>query len=182
MTRADCLDRMFAFWQGALRYEVDLGPRPGGPERGAGSTSTSTPPSGAMKWNAWSSGERGAIRGSTLRVRTRSCWKIRTTTSSAWFRFRKRLQPAEELQEKEMPNGSHGDHPVSDILDYHRRVFSEEIDALVRQIAEYVPRERLWDLFDWFSPPASAEFEFQLRSKLAELEADASARGWEPKS
>lgn len=54
-----------------------------------------------------------------------------------------------------MANGSHGDHPGSDILDHDRRVFSMQIDALVRQITEYVPRERLWDLFDWFSPPAA---------------------------
>jgi hypothetical protein len=81
-----------------------------------------------------------------------------------------------------MPNGSHGDHRLNDILDHQRRVFSEPIDALVRQIAEYVPRERLPDLFDWFSPPAGAEFESPLRAKLAELEAEGRARGWEPKA
>jgi len=80
-----------------------------------------------------------------------------------------------------MANGTRGDHPVSDILDYRLPVFSEAIDGLVRQVAEYVSRERLWDLFPWFSPPPLPEFEAQLQAKLDELRADAMARGWEPK-
>ena len=80
-----------------------------------------------------------------------------------------------------MPNGSHGDHPITDILHHHLPVYSDPIDNLVRSVAEYVSRDRLYELFDWFSPPPLDEFEAQLRSKLAELEADAKARGWEPK-
>jgi hypothetical protein len=81
-----------------------------------------------------------------------------------------------------MANGKPGDHPVSDILDHGLPVFSKRIDRLVRQIAGYVPRDRLWDLFDWFSPPPKREFEAQLEARLAELEADARARGWERKT
>jgi len=78
-------------------------------------------------------------------------------------------------------NGKIGDHPLTDILNHGVAVFPDPIDALVRQIAEYLPRERLYDLFPWFSPPEAEEFERQLRTKLEELEADARARGWEPK-
>jgi hypothetical protein len=81
-----------------------------------------------------------------------------------------------------MANGKPGDHPVNDILDHRLPVYSEQIDELVRQVAEYVPRERLWELFDWFSPPPKREFKAQLEAKLTELEADARARGWEPKT
>lgn len=79
-----------------------------------------------------------------------------------------------------MANGKPGDHPLHDILDHGRPVYSEPIDRLVRRIARYVPRERLRDLFDWFSPPPDREFREQLEAKLAELEAEAEARGWEP--
>jgi hypothetical protein len=81
-----------------------------------------------------------------------------------------------------MANGKPGDHPINDILDHRLPVFSDIIDDLVRKVAEYVPRERLWDLFDWLAPPPANEFEVQLRAKLAELEADARARGWESKA
>ena len=81
-----------------------------------------------------------------------------------------------------MANGKPGDHPINDIVDHRLPVFSDTIDALVRRLADCLPRERLWDLFDWFAPPPKREFEAQLRSKLAELEADAKARGWEPKA
>lgn len=78
-------------------------------------------------------------------------------------------------------NGKPGDHPINDILDHGLPVFSETIDDLVRRVAEYYPRERLWDLFPWFSPPPLPEFELQLRERLARLEAEARERGWEPK-
>ena len=81
-----------------------------------------------------------------------------------------------------MPNGKPGDHPINDILDHRLPVFSSTIDDLVRRIADYLPRERLCELFNWFSPPPKPEFEAELRAKLTALEADAKARGWEPKA
>jgi hypothetical protein len=81
-----------------------------------------------------------------------------------------------------MANGKPGDHPINDILDHRLPVYSDRIDQLVRQIAEYLSRDRLCDLFDWFSPPPKREFRAQLEAKLAELEADAKSRGWEPKT
>jgi hypothetical protein len=76
-------------------------------------------------------------------------------------------------------NGKPGDHPVNDILDHGVAVFSEEADALVREIAELVPRYRLWDLVDWFSPPANEEFTTQLRRIRDDLLQEGRDRGWE---
>lgn len=72
-----------------------------------------------------------------------------------------------------------GDHPVNDILDHGMDVFSEEADALVREIAELVPRYRLWDLVDWLSPPALEEFTTQLRRIRDDLLQEGRDRGWE---
>jgi hypothetical protein len=80
-----------------------------------------------------------------------------------------------------MANGKPGDHPVNDICNHGLRVFSDTADALIREIHEYLPRERMWDLFNWFSPPPLAEFERQLLAKRDQLRQDASDRGWEPK-
>ncbi len=78
-------------------------------------------------------------------------------------------------------NGKVGDHPVSDICDYGRTVFSPEIDELVREIHQYLGRERMWELLDWFEPPPLPMLEADLRRRLSALRADAEARGWEPK-
>ncbi len=80
-----------------------------------------------------------------------------------------------------MANGTKGDHPVTDILHYREATFSPKADNLVREIAEYVSRDRLWDLVDWWNPPPIAEFESQLADLLGELKRDAEVRGWEPK-
>jgi hypothetical protein len=47
-------------------------------------------------------------------------------------------------------NGKPGDHPINDICDYQLSVFSPKADALIREIHKYLPRYRMWDLFDWF--------------------------------
>lgn len=78
-----------------------------------------------------------------------------------------------------MANGRPGDHPVNDIVDHGLDVFSPEADALVRRIAQLVPRYRMWDLIDWFNPPAIPELERLLSQRLKELEAEARERGWE---
>jgi hypothetical protein len=80
-----------------------------------------------------------------------------------------------------MANGKPGDHPINDILDHQLPVYSERIDELIRQIANYLPRYRLWDLVDWLSPPPEPEFEALLSAKLGDLANDAHARGWEPR-
>jgi hypothetical protein len=35
-----------------------------------------------------------------------------------------------------MPNGRPGDHPLSDVLIHHHRVFGDEIDDLIHEIAQ----------------------------------------------
>ena len=78
-----------------------------------------------------------------------------------------------------MPNGRVGDHPVTDILDHHVYVFSPVIDDLVRRLERLASRDRLWEMFNWFDPPALPEFERQLRMRIDLLERDARERGWE---
>lgn len=78
-----------------------------------------------------------------------------------------------------MPAGGPGDHPVSDIVDYGRRVFSPEADELVREIAQLLSRDRLWELLDWWSPPPVDEFTAQLVQIRDRLRRDALDRGWE---
>jgi len=78
-----------------------------------------------------------------------------------------------------MPNGKPGDHPINDICNHNLPVFSRRADALVREIHSYLPRYRMWDLFDWFNPPAIGELERLLEAKRDELKRDALARGWE---
>ena len=79
-------------------------------------------------------------------------------------------------------NGKHGDHPINDICDHMLPVFAPKVDALIREIHQYLPRYRMWDLFDWLRPPPIAEFERQLEAKRDELRADAARRGWETPS
>jgi hypothetical protein len=78
-----------------------------------------------------------------------------------------------------MANGKPGDHPINDILDHNLRVFSPEIDAMVREISTLAPRYRMWDMFNWLSPPPLLEFEEQVRQVLLRLRAEAKDRGWE---
>jgi hypothetical protein len=47
-----------------------------------------------------------------------------------------------------MPNGSLGDHPLNDILDYQVPVFTPVIDDLIRRLARLASRDRLHDMFD----------------------------------
>ena len=51
-----------------------------------------------------------------------------------------------------MPNGKPGDHPYTDIVLHGCRVYSERVDALVREVAALGGgdeiSDRLWDEFD----------------------------------
>jgi hypothetical protein len=80
-----------------------------------------------------------------------------------------------------MPNGKPGDHPINDICDHRLSAFSPKADALIREIHAYLPRYRMWELFDWFNPPPLPEFERQLEAKRDELREDAKRKGWEIK-
>ena len=78
-----------------------------------------------------------------------------------------------------MANGTIGDDPVSDILDHGRVVYGDEVDGLVRELAELLPRYRLWDALEWPTPPAPADFSARLRDIVARLREQARAAGWE---
>jgi hypothetical protein len=56
-----------------------------------------------------------------------------------------------------MPNEP-GDHPLTDLMIHGISVYSPEADALIRDIARYLPGSRLNELFDWFGPPPLGQF------------------------
>ena len=78
-----------------------------------------------------------------------------------------------------MANGKPGDHPITDILLHNIIVFSPAIDNLIREISKLVPEYKLYEMFNWFSPPALREFEKELKKILAKLKNEARERGWE---
>ncbi len=78
-----------------------------------------------------------------------------------------------------MPNGSPGDHPLTDLLHYKIDTFSPTADELIRQIAQLVPTYKLHEMFEWWSPPPIEEFEKQLRETLDKLRQEAKDSGWE---
>ena len=76
-------------------------------------------------------------------------------------------------------NGKPGDHPINDICDHRQPVYSPKADELIRELHGYLPRYRMWNLFDWMHPPPIEEFELQLETKRDQLKEEASERGWE---
>jgi hypothetical protein len=78
-----------------------------------------------------------------------------------------------------MANGKPGDHPINDICDHGLTVFTPTVDALIREIHNFLPRYQMRDLFDWLNRPPLPEFEKQLQGKRDELRKDAERRGWE---
>jgi len=78
-----------------------------------------------------------------------------------------------------MPNGKPGDHPINDIVDHGLEVFTPEIDALILEISKLLSRERMWEMFNWFSPPPDEEFRKQLFEVVEHLRKEARDRGWE---
>lgn len=81
-----------------------------------------------------------------------------------------------------MPNGKQGDHPLTDILHYKTATYSDTADESIRQIAELVSRDHLYELFDWWNPPPMEEFESKLNECLVDMRRDAKERGWEIES
>ena len=54
-----------------------------------------------------------------------------------------------------MPNGMIGDHPITDFLVHQRRVFTNELDDLIRNMVAPGGRRQLDGLIDGFDPPIS---------------------------
>ncbi len=78
-----------------------------------------------------------------------------------------------------MPNGKHGDHPLTDLLVHGLDVYSPEADALIRDIARFVALERLRALHDWIHPGDPGDFVAALRRTRDGLVDDARRRGWD---
>ena len=85
-----------------------------------------------------------------------------------------------------MPNGNVGDHPLTDILVHHRRVYSAQIDELIREIAQLSDDgdrralgDMLLDEYNEFSNPDLAKLEGVLTRLLEVRRKDATSRGWE---
>ena len=50
-----------------------------------------------------------------------------------------------------MANGTREDHPLTDILIHGRPVFSDQADALIRDIRRFASLDEMYNLVDWFS-------------------------------
>jgi hypothetical protein len=84
-----------------------------------------------------------------------------------------------------MANGKIGDHPLTDILIHHRRVYSERADALIRAIVALGGRDEISDLlvleYNPFAGPDVARLEKVLTEIHDRLAREARERGWELK-
>jgi hypothetical protein len=72
-----------------------------------------------------------------------------------------------------MPNGKIGDHPLTDILVHGRRVYSDQVDSLIRKIVDRGGRDRidllLFTEFNPFNKPDIAKLERVLREICDDL-------------
>lgn len=82
-----------------------------------------------------------------------------------------------------MPNGKPGDHPITDILVHHRRVYSETADALVREIADLGGEREIADMlyteYNEYSKPDVPKLERVLTEIRDRRLREAREKGWE---
>jgi hypothetical protein len=78
-----------------------------------------------------------------------------------------------------MPNGKKRDHPLTDILHWKLRTFSEKADNLIAEIVQLGGRRELEKIFNLFAPPPLPEFEKSLQEIRDRLFREAKERGWE---
>ena len=80
-----------------------------------------------------------------------------------------------------MPNGKHGDHPLTDILIHHAKVYGQAADDLIRKIAALSSRRELdqwWEReIGWTPEPSSVLAKAQ--TYYAELLKRAKVSGWD---
>ncbi|OHB77783.1 MAG: hypothetical protein A2Z34_11220 [Planctomycetes bacterium RBG_16_59_8] len=78
-----------------------------------------------------------------------------------------------------MPNGKPGDHPRTDLTIHDMAVYGEPTDGILKRLIELMGQHR----FDeWFNPiwrNSKEEIAEMAKAKLATVEKDALARGWE---
>jgi hypothetical protein len=81
-----------------------------------------------------------------------------------------------------VPNGKHGDHPLTDILIHHAEVYGPDADDLIRKIAALSSRRELdqwWEReIGWRPEPSSVLPTVQ--THYARLLKRAKDGGWEP--
>ena len=80
-----------------------------------------------------------------------------------------------------MPNGKHGDHPLTDILLHKLPTFSPIIDQLIVEIAALGGEKDIESKFNLFKPPPFNLFETELKKIRDRLKKEAKERGWEVK-
>ena len=82
-----------------------------------------------------------------------------------------------------MPNGKPGDHPITDILVHHRRVYSKTADALVREIADLGGKDEIADMllteYNEYSKPDVPKLERVLTEIRDRRLRDAREGGWD---
>lgn len=82
-----------------------------------------------------------------------------------------------------MPNGKIGDHPLTDIVQHGRSVYSARADALVRKIVELGGRDEIADMllfeYNQFCNPDVPRLEGVLAAIHEQLVRELRDRGWE---
>jgi hypothetical protein len=78
-----------------------------------------------------------------------------------------------------MANGKKGDHPLTDILYWKKRVFSSRADSLITEIINFGGQKELERTFDLFQPPPLPQFEAALQEMRDRLWKYAKEGGWE---
>ncbi len=78
-----------------------------------------------------------------------------------------------------MANGKKGDHPLTDIVHWKIRRFSEKADMLILEIVNLGGKKELERTFDFLSLPPIEEFEHTLQGIRDRLFREAKERGWE---
>jgi hypothetical protein len=82
-----------------------------------------------------------------------------------------------------MPNGKHGEHPLTDILVHRVGVYGQEADGLIRKIAQLCSRKELdewWEREIGWSPDHDS-VAHKARMRFEELLLRAKQSGWETK-
>jgi len=78
-----------------------------------------------------------------------------------------------------MPNGTPGDHLLTDILIHKVACFSPAVDSLIVEIISLGGRGELESTFDLLNPPPVQALEAQLLKMRDQLKVKAKERGWE---
>jgi hypothetical protein len=76
-------------------------------------------------------------------------------------------------------NGKPGDHPITDLMVHHMRVYGEPLDTQLHQLGELMSYERLCEWFEQHWSTSAEQLQPLVAEKLEQLRRDARERGWE---